>query len=491
MRIVMLVINDWKFDSRVSREAEALAERGHAVHVVCRRDGAATVEHHNGVEYHCVPRTLNARPFAAIAAHMRMMSLNAQWMVTGPRRLLASTAVTEHLLTLAPAALASVLLALGVVAWHVVFRRIFALRPLRSSMRCSWLIQQGKTAVGSTLRYVMQPFQYLNDSVHSCLSVAVALQPDVIHAHDLVTLSTGMLAARRVGARLVYDSHELERHTNYHTLNMWTKRWIRRYETDLAARCDTVITVSDSIAEWLEREYRIARPVVVRNVPSTGLAAPVLAARDTVRRRIGLSSEIPLMVYVGSITVDRGLELCVRALQHLPDVHFAAVGPRYQATEEAMKCAAAEIGSLDRLHLVDAVPPTDVMNFISDADCSVMAIQNVCLSYYFCFPNKLLESVLSGLPVVAADLYELRRFVVQYNVGVVVDERDPRSIADGVREVLRHRPRYRPSADTMRAILDVYGWDTQRQRLVDLYCSLDRSQQQAAILAYEPERLRN
>jgi len=66
------------------------------------------------------------------------------------------------------------------------------------------------------------------------------------------------------------------------------------------------------------------------------------------------------------------------------------------------------------------------------ADCSVIAIQNVCLSYYYCFPNKLFESVLAGLPVAVADLLELRRFVDQYGVGLVMDETDPKAIAGAI-----------------------------------------------------------
>lgn len=175
------------------------------------------------------------------------------------------------------------------------------------------------------------------------------------------------------------------------------------------------------------------------------------------------------MVYVGSVTVDRGLEQCVRALQELAGVHFAVIGPCYEATKVAMLEAAVEVDAAQRLHFVDPVPPTDVMSFIADADCSVMAIQNICLSYYYCFPNKLLESVFAGLPVVVSDLFELRRFVADYAVGVVVDERDPHAIANGVRSVLADLPRYRPSAETLAVIDRAYGWNEQRRRLLQLY----------------------
>jgi glycosyltransferase involved in cell wall biosynthesis len=329
--------------------------------------------------------------------------------------------------------------------------------------------------VGVRVRnYLIQPFVYLNGSANGYLDVVLSLSPDVIHAHDLATVSAGILAARELRARLVYDAHELERHTNYWSLNRWTKFWIAHYETAFATRCDAVVTVCDSIADWLARQYGIQRPVVVCNAPvTTSRRVGRSGSGDDVRSRLGLAPRTPLVVYVGSVTVDRGMELCVRALAHLPGAHFATVGPRYHVTVGEMTAAAEELCVRDRLHFIDPVPPNRVVDFISSADCGVMAIQNVCLSYYYCFPNKLLESVAAGLPVVVANLFELRRFVEQYRVGVVVDERDPYSIAKGLREVLDVSERYRPSPEIMAAIARRYGWEEQKRKLTALYRELD------------------
>jgi glycosyltransferase involved in cell wall biosynthesis len=488
MRVVMLVRNDWKFDSRVTREAEALAEDGVDVDVLCRRDSmGVTVERHNGVRYHCLPYRNPAHWRQAIRAHLSVVSLNVKWLLRGPRRRIAASAVAEQLVALLPVAIGGVLLFVGLVAWRGIARRILHYKSLDVIVNRSVVIARLKSVVASVLRYVVQPVQHLNESVHSCMPTILALRPDAIHAHDVVTLSTGALAADRLGARLIYDSHELERHTNDHALNLWTKQWIRRYETDFAGRCDAVVTVSGSIADWLEREYRIARPVVVGNAPS--LRTPSVARSgpiDTVRKRLRLDPSARVIVYVGSVTVDRGLEVCVRALKELAGVHFAVVGPRYDVTKTCMLEAAAEADAAERLHFVDPVPPADIMSFIADADCSVMAIQNICLSYYYCFPNKLLESVFAGLPVVVSDLLELRRFVTEYGVGVVVDQCNPRSIANGIRDVLADPGRYRPSVETLAAIDRAYGWDEQRRRLLDLYRGLRRGRVESGVRVYEP-----
>ena len=296
------------------------------------------------------------------------------------------------------------------------------------------------------------------------------MQPDVVHAHDLVTLSAGVIAKQRAGARLVYDAHELETHTNYHLLPPIAKRWIAHYESVLIQTCDEVITVCDSIADWLAREYAIDRPVVVMNSPK--LETTPRHDGSSLRTTLDLAPGVPLVVYVGSVTVDRGLELAVEALPLLPGVHLATVGWRYDLTENGMRRVAQANGVSDRLHFVDPVPSASVVSFIADADASVIPIQNVCLSYAFSFPNKLLESVFAGVPVAAANLVEIRKFLEAHPVGLLMDETDPRAIAAALRELIARREDFAPDEMELQRIDAEYGWDVQEARLFALYARL-------------------
>ena len=138
-----------------------------------------------------------------------------------------------------------------------------------------------------------------------------------------------------------------------------------------------------------------------------------------------------------------------------------------------MRLVADSAGVAERLHFVHPVPSEEVVGFLEDADASVIPIQNVCLSYAFCFPNKLLESVFAGVPVAVSDLVELRRFVTEHNVGVVMDERTAATIALALRELLDRRCEYAPSRAKVAELQRRYGWAVQEQRLQHLYASVD------------------
>jgi glycosyltransferase involved in cell wall biosynthesis len=441
----MLTPNELASDSRARREATALARAGHEVHVIGRSAGSATVEMQPDVVFHAVSRarTGSLRYFARLLRlHAAVLAFDARQAVRAPK----SKQSIASAVNLAALPLTSLALAGEKLLRHFTGRRLPVDLPDHH-----------------------EALRYLNDFGAACLPLAESLRPDVIHAHDLVTLSGGAVAAARVGAELVYDAHELETHTNYHSLSTETKRWIARYESVLIRRSH-VVTVCDAIADWLRDEYSIERPLVLLNAPDDRNAGPVAT---TVRQALSLGPEVPLVVYVGSVTLDRGLELAVEALADLPGVHLATVGWRYSETERAMRQVADRAAVADRLHFVEPVRSEDVVGFLKDADASVIPIQNVCLSYAFCFPNKLLESVFAGVPVAVSDLVELRRFVTDHHVGVVMDERTPHTIASALRELLTRRSEYAPSPDKVAELRRRYGWAIQEERLQQLYASLD------------------
>ncbi len=426
MKVLMLVSNPCTHDARVIRQAEALAAAGHDVRVLAKlAPGTAAREERHGVTFERYEKKSFIR--RALSSSPRVQAAQAA-------------------------------------------NRTAASRPQAAQSNYIKL----RKKLGATVRKVILLSPRTGPMlVHHARLFAkhgVAFKPDVVHAHDLFTLLAGQRIAKQSGARLIYDSHELEtgRNATYTAL----ERGLRaRYERYLIAKTDAVITVSDSIADYLAALYKIPRPAVVLNAPSMTTA---LSSSDHVRKRLGLDEEIPLAVYVGSVTTNRGIENCVRALLHAPALHIAAVGPRAAPVAEALIQEAIALGVQDRFHLVDPVPHEAVTGFIASADVSLILIQDTCLSYRFCFPNKLLESLLAGVPVLAAKLVELERIVAKTSAGLVVDQTDPAAIAAGALEVAQNRAKYAPGPDTIDYIRKTYSWEQQSKTLLGLYESLKR-----------------
>ncbi len=487
-RVVMLVNNDWKIDSRVTREAGSVAADGYEVHVISRSDVPAYCQvESQGVTFHSVP---SAHRGAFFARFLLMIRLHAGVIGAGAGMKEQRAVVFEVvgavlklmvtglvMIALAPLLVPAVLVLLLARHWYrneKIRKSIARFTPGTGISAVRATAQAGRNTYAALIGRIhgilnREYLLYLNDFGTNSIALALSLRPDVVHAHDLVTLSSGFAIAKRRGCNLIYDAHELETHTNYWGLKDETRKWIEIYERVLIRRTRAVITVCDSIADWLRDNYSIPRPIVVLNSPDLDIesadAVPAMNLRDALK----LAPATSLAVYVGSVTIDRGLVQCVKATAQVPGLHFAFVGPRYSVTEQEIRDTAKALNIADRVHLVDPVPSRQVARFVAVADCSVIAIQNVCLSYYFCFPNKLLESSITGVPVAVARLIELERFVDKYGVGVVMDETDPVAIAAAIRKILADPGRYKPSAETLRDIRTTFGWPTQQRRLAELY----------------------
>lgn len=411
MQVVMLANNPCLFDARIRREAEALVEAGHGVTVLATSaDGLPDREIVESVRYHRLIKVREIRKSLDVEAEKAGVA--GRW-----RKRLKSLAFNA-----------------------------------------------GRRMITPSVRHLIGYARAYHGAIE-------ALAPDVVHAHDLDTLLAGWLGAKRAKAKLVYDAHELETDRNL-PLVPFEKAYRAFAERRLIRRADAVITVSDSIADHLAKRYAIPRPAVVLNAPKS---APALRHADEsdLRTDLALPEGAPLALYVGGLMPGRGIEQAVRALDHGSKLHLAALGPRQDATAETVLHLADSLGLRDRLHLVDPVPPGRLSRYIARADVSLILLENSCLNHSYCFPNKLLQSLLAGVPVLVSRLVELERMVALTGAGLVVDETDPKAIAEGIAAIVDEPDRFRPDADAIRSLEASHGWEAQKKHLLACYQRLD------------------
>lgn len=231
---------------------------------------------------------------------------------------------------------------------------------------------------------------------------------------------------------------------------------------------DSVITVSDGCAKNLQRMYSLGEVTVVRNIPW----AVQEESKSSVRKDAGLSPETPLIIYIGLASLNRGLEQMLEAMRHLPhNYHFATVGPWNMATLGELNERAEQMGLTDRFHVLPKVPSTQLCRYISSADVSVLPIQNACLSYWHCMPNKLFESTLAGLPVVVSDFPDMRDFVKKHELGVTCNPQDAEDIARALQHVYQNRNQYNTAQKAAR-LRQQYSFEAESKRIIALYDAL-------------------
>lgn len=292
---------------------------------------------------------------------------------------------------------------------------------------------------------------------------AAATRPDAIHAHDAAMLLPGLLAARRSGAKLIYDSHELATGVPYRR-GAWPAV-VATAERLGVPRADATIVVSAGIAARLSARYRLHRPpTVVRNLPD--LPPPGAAPAPDLRRELGVGAA-PLVLHQGAVAPGRGCETLLRALPLLPGAHLLYLGATGPYADR-VRALAGECGVAERVHLLDPVAPAALLSHTAQADVGVSLLEDGCENHRLALPNKLFEYVAAGLPVVVADLPEAAGLVREHGIGWCADPADPESVAAALRTALTARDDAELRARLERAGEEL-SWEREKRRLLAVY----------------------
>ena len=259
------------------------------------------------------------------------------------------------------------------------------------------------------------PFQLVKfiEFMYKCFMLVKREEAQVVNVHTLALLPLGWLLKTTLKLKLVYDAHELE--TERHGLLGVRKKISKCVERIFIYACDLVIVVGDNIADWYASAYSIDRPLVVKNVPKL---RPRIK-KDLLRNCLGIQPEQKILLYQGGLANVRGIQLMLDAFKARKAndivVVFMGYGDLATEVEYASKTHA-------NIFYLPAVPPSHVLDYTASADIGISAIENSCLSYYYCMPNKLYEYAMAGLPVIVSNMKEMANAVKEADFGIVFFE---------------------------------------------------------------------
>ena len=279
----------------------------------------------------------------------------------------------------------------------------------------------------------------------------------VIHCHDLEPLPIAVYLKRLTGAALIYDAHELE--TERTGLRGLRQELARLTEQQCMKWVDAMITVSPSIRDWYLEKYPAMPIALVRNVPERPQekVKPV-----NLRHKLGVPDGALLFIFLGGLGLGRGIENMLAAFSG-PCVkhHLLVMGSGFLLGK--VEAASA---SCRRIHYLPPVPPAQVLAHAAGADVGISLIEDTSLSYRYCLPNKLFESVLSGLPVLVSDLPDQSAFVNEYQAGWVTS---PYTAAVMDKLMFIDRAEWARVRDGLARRSRELGWHNEAAELLGLY----------------------
>ncbi len=192
----------------------------------------------------------------------------------------------------------------------------------------------------------------------------------------------------------------------------------------LMKQADGVVCVSEQVADWVRGMRETTRGVWV--VPNG--VDPELFAPPATRR--GPSNGDPTVVFCGSFRPWHGLEDLLGAFRILVERHVSAArllcvgdGPLREGFAED----ARRLGLDTRIRFTGSVPQAEVPRWLSRGDLAVAPYQDLEDFYYS--PLKVFEFMALGLPLVAADIGQIRAVLDDGRLGSLYRPGDAADLA--------------------------------------------------------------
>lgn len=230
-----------------------------------------------------------------------------------------------------------------------------------------------------------------------------------VNCHSVAVLPLCVFLKITKKANLIYDIHELETETV--GLKRFKKYVIQLLEKLLISYVDGTFVVSESIAMWYRSRYDLNKVWTIRNIPEQ--IENINIEKFPLRKTFNIPENTLVFIYQGVIARGRGINIILES--------FAAVGSKahviFMGYGNMVELVRENEKKYCNIHYLPAVPYDQLHNYTAAADVGLSIIENVCLSYQMCLPNKIFEYINCGIPIIISRLPEMEKIVDKYDCG--------------------------------------------------------------------------
>ena len=293
---------------------------------------------------------------------------------------------------------------------------------------------------------------------------------DVFYAPEPDSAALAAKVARRSGARVIFDIHEV-----FHTymLDRWlhgmelsmVRRAVWNFVNRTCSKCDLVVgTCTPTLAPYRDA---CKQAMVVRNcaprwfadVPPADIAAPTRKTFSIMHGKSDLGR--------GTLLVIRALGLVAKHAPHVRVVMFDRFGGEDDPARQQFWQYADKAGVRSMIELRQGVPIEEMPDLLRSCDVGMIAYdRNMGVDT---LANRPFEYMAVGLPILAPVYGKALSTVIKTeDCGVLVDFEDPANVADGILQLVSNADRTREMGENARSsFLLRHNWEVEVAPLLE------------------------
>lgn len=301
-------------------------------------------------------------------------------------------------------------------------------------------------------------------------------KPQILHLHDPLNLGVaGLVTARRLQIPVALTLHQVPRFVsaylpNVPALQNTVESGLWSYGSWLLQQCEKVIVPSHAIAEEIH-SHDIQRPNVISNgidLHTFNPDPPDPSERETLCLRYGLDPDLPVVLHVGRLDVDKQANLVIRAsAQAINQVNaqLLIVGDGRQREELIELCANLGIGKISHFPgFVETNGDLPGLYRLAAVFVTASEIETQGL--------VILEAMASGLPVVAIKATCIPELVQDNVNGYLSQPGEVGQMSEQVLRILMSPNRAKEMGRVSRALAQEHSIDKSIDNHEELYQSI-------------------
>jgi len=289
---------------------------------------------------------------------------------------------------------------------------------------------------------------------------------DVMHVHDWLAAFSGISFKHYLKKPMILTVHSTEvgRAQGLHSPNSFSINGIEWWATYEANR---VIVCSESMKNEICDHFDIPSEkvdIIPNAIDVTKYKTSV--DRGAVRQRYGVGYSNKLILCVGRLVPQKGVEYFIRAIptiaNNYPEAKYIIVGEGW--SRDKLEAEARATGHSDKIHFTGFASDKDVIELMTSADVLIVP------SIYEPFGIVALEGMATGVPVVASKVGGLAEVIDHDETGLFVYPRSLESIAWGIDRILSDPDHANWLTQNAKEKLHkAYSWEAVAMKTVEVY----------------------
>jgi len=274
---------------------------------------------------------------------------------------------------------------------------------------------------------------------------------DLVHCHNLDTLSIGVKLKKKLGITLIYDAHEIWGYMVAKDLPKVCSDHFLKKEKKIINDSDRIITVNEPLKNYFKDFTKKEITIVMNCKHLLG------------RKYEPVKNKQFTLIYIGMLNKSRFLLELVEVVEEIPDVRLiiGGIGKENYVEELKEKCK-----KLDNVDFIGPVPSDKVVPMTKKSDAIVCIFDPYNKNNQVGLPNKIFEAAVCGRPmIITKGLYYEKIVVDEGDFGISVNF-SKEDLKNGIMKLKEDKElQIKLGQNALKQAIEKYNWEKQEEKI--------------------------